>query len=104
MYVRLNQNMDTLFFTYLFEYVIKTILLIDSNGSAMKNIPPFDKIKPFIISIPSTKEDQHKLAKYIQKKIKVITNLIEIKQKKIEKLQQYKKSLIYEYVTGKKEI
>lgn len=33
-----------------------------------------------------------------------IDNLIEIKQSKIEKLNEYKKSLIYEYVTGKKEI
>lgn len=104
MYVRLNKDMDTLFFTYLFEFVIKSISLTDSNGSAMKNIPPFDKIKPFVISIPSTKENQHKLAEYIQKKIKTITDLAEIKQKKIEKLQQYKKSLIYEYVTGKKEV
>lgn len=104
MYVRLNKDMDTLFFTYLFEFVIKSISLTDSNGSAMKNIPPFNKIKPFIISIPSTKENQHKLAEYIQKKIKTITDLAEIKQKKIEKLQQYKKSLIYEYVTGKKEV
>ncbi len=104
MYVRLNKDMDTLFFTYLFEFVIKSISLTDSNGSAMKNIPPFDKIKPFIISIPSTKENQHKLAEYIQKKIKTITDLTENKQKKIEKLQQYKKSLIYEYVTGKKEV
>lgn len=104
MYVRLNKDMDTLFFTYLFEFVIKSVSLTDSNGSAMKNIPPFDKIKPFIISIPSTKDNQHKLAEYIQKKIKTITYLAEIKQKKIEKLQQYKKSLIYEYVTGKKEV
>lgn len=82
MYVRLNKDMDTLFFTYLFEFVIKSISLTDSNGSAMKNIPPFDKIKPFIISIPSTKEKQHKLAEYIQKKIKTITDLAEIKQKR----------------------
>ena len=27
-----------------------------------------------------------------------------IKQAKIEKLEQYKKSLIYEYVTGKREV
>ena len=30
--------------------------------------------------------------------------MIVIKQQKIEKLQEYKKSLIYEYVTGKKEV
>jgi len=33
-----------------------------------------------------------------------IEQLIAIKQAKIEKLEQYKKSLIYEYVTGKKEV
>ena len=32
-----------------------------------------------------------------------IDRLIAIKQPKIEKLEQYKHSLIYEYVTGKKE-
>lgn len=32
-----------------------------------------------------------------------IDRLIAIKQSKIEKLEQYKHSLIYEYVTGKKE-
>lgn len=30
--------------------------------------------------------------------------MISIKQDKIEKLEQYKRSLIYEYVTGKKEV
>ena len=30
--------------------------------------------------------------------------LISLKESKIEKLQQYKRSLIYEYVTGKKEV
>ena len=33
-----------------------------------------------------------------------VDRLIAIKQEKIEKLQEYKKSLIYEYVTGKKEV
>ena len=70
----------------------------------MKNIPPFDKIKPYKISIPSSKEDQHKLALYIQRRLRTISDIIAIKQQKAEKLQQYKKSLIYEYVTGKKEV
>lgn len=33
-----------------------------------------------------------------------IDDLISIKQRKIEKLEQYKRSLIYEYVTGKREV
>lgn len=36
--------------------------------------------------------------------IKEYDSLISIKKEKIEKLEQYKKSLIYEYVTGKKEV
>ena len=33
-----------------------------------------------------------------------IDQLISLKESKIEKLQQYKRSLIYEYVTGKKKV
>ncbi len=49
-------------------------------------------------------DEQHQIADYLDKKCADIDNLIKIKQQKIEKLQEYKKSLIYEYVTGKKEV
>lgn len=55
------------------------------------------------IIIPSI-EGQHKILNYLKGKCGQIDRLIAIKQEKIEKLQEYKKSLIYEYVTGKKEI
>ena len=48
--------------------------------------------------------EQQAIVSYLDQKCTQIDNLISIKQRKIEKLQQYKKSLIYEYVTGKKEI
>ena len=38
------------------------------------------------------------------KKCEATDRLIAIKQNKIDKLNEYKKSLIYEYVTGKKEV
>lgn len=41
------------------------------------------------------------IGKFLDEKCIKIEKLIAIKQKKIEKLQQYKKSIIYEYVTGK---
>lgn len=41
---------------------------------------------------------------FLDEKCGKIDRLIAIKQEKIEKLQVYKKSLIYEYVTGKKEV
>ena len=49
-------------------------------------------------------EIQQQIADYLDKRCEEIDNLIKIKQEKIEKLKEYKKSLIYQYVTGKKEV
>ena len=54
-------------------------------------------------AIPTVIE-QHQIVDYLDKRCEEIDNLIKIKQEKIEKLKEYKKSLIYQYVTGKKEI
>ena len=47
--------------------------------------------------------EQHQIADYLGKKCGEIDGLIAIKQQKSEELKDYKKSIIYEYVTGKKE-
>lgn len=49
-------------------------------------------------------EEQEEIVAYLDKKCFQIDRLIAIKQAKIEKLEQYKRSLIYEYVTGKREV
>lgn len=51
-----------------------------------------------------TLTEQQVIVNYLDNKCADIDSLISIKQQKIEKLQEYKKSLIYEYVTGKKEV
>ena len=56
------------------------------------------------VAIPQSKEEQKLIDDYLDKKCDKVDKLIFIKQQKIEKLNQYKKSLIYEYVTGKKEV
>lgn len=48
--------------------------------------------------------EQQSIADYLDTKCNEIDNLISIKQQKIENLKEYKKSIIYEYVTGKKEV
>lgn len=48
--------------------------------------------------------EQTAIADYLDEKCSQIDRLIAIKQAKIEKLEQYKRSLIYEYVTGKREV
>lgn len=52
--------------------------------------------------IPFT--EQRAIADYLDKKCGEIDELIAIKQQKIEALKEYKKSVIFEYVTGKKEV
>lgn len=55
------------------------------------------------IPVPSI-EEQASSVEYLGGKCSQIDRLIAIKQAKIEKLEQYKCSLIYEYVTGKREV
>ena len=57
----------------------------------------------FQIPVPTAKE-QEQIAKYLDEKCIEIENIILDKQQQLETLEQYKKSLIYEYVTGKKEV
>ena len=49
-------------------------------------------------------EEQNAIVEFLDEKCSQIDQLIEVKQKKLEKLEQYKKSLIHEYITGKKEV
>lgn len=51
-----------------------------------------------------TEQEQQQIVEYLDEKCSKIDRLVEIKQQKIDKLNDYKKSLIYEYVTGKKEV
>lgn len=62
-----------------------------------------DLLKRLPVLIPS-KDEQKEIADYLDKKCIAIDTAIEQKQNLIEKLTEYKKSLIYECVTGKKEI
>ena len=48
--------------------------------------------------------EQQKIVKYLNEKCSCIDDAILIKKKQLEMLADYKKSLIYEYVTGKKEV
>lgn len=48
--------------------------------------------------------EQNKIVEFINNKVKQIDEVIRIKNTQIETMSTYKKSLIYEYVTGKKEV
>lgn len=56
-----------------------------------------------VLPVPSLHE-QVEIANYLDEKCKKINENIQNNEKKIERLEAYKKSLIYEYVTGKKRV
>ena len=55
------------------------------------------------VLFPSALE-QHKIADYLDEKCAKIDEIIALRTEQINQLKDYKKSLIYEYVTGKKEV
>ena len=62
-----------------------------------------DLLKSMPVLVPP-KDEQISIAAYLDKKCGAIESSIEYKQRVIERLTAYKKSLIYEVVTGKKEV
>lgn len=63
-----------------------------------------ERSKEIVVSVTYDMQEQKQIAAYLEGKCDQVDRLIAIKQSKIEKLEQYKRSLIYEYVTGKKEV
>lgn len=53
---------------------------------------------------PNSEKEEKEMVDFLNEKCEKISNLIKEKEKSIEDLEKYKRSLIYEYVTGKKEI
>lgn len=57
------------------------------------------------IKIPyPSPEEQKQIADYLDEKCSSIDSIISTKKQQLEKLEEYKKSLIFEYVTGKREV
>lgn len=84
--------------------VYKTIYGSMSNGMVV-GLQNLSNINFYAVKsiLPPLKE-QEEIAEYLDKKCVEIDNLIAAKEKTIKELEAYKKSLIYEYVTGKKEV
>ncbi len=72
------------------------------SSSSMQNISQ-DQFANATIVLPPLSEQQS-IASYLDTKCAQIDALIAIKQQKIDELKEYKKSVIFEYVTGKKEV
>jgi len=98
-----NQNNNPTFIEFLTKADFFTNQVeMNSKGIAYPSITP-DKLLSLNVIEPPLCE-QNKIVSYLDEQICRLDKIIEDKTKVIEELEGYKKSLIYEYVTGKKEV
>lgn len=90
---------------FLFYYLSSLFYnIIDSaNSKSTVDSVRLPMIAEFPVCIPLDLEQQS-IADYLDQRCSEIDELISIKQQKIEKLKDYKKSLIFECVTGKRKV
>lgn len=77
---------------------------IRSRVSGIKVFSVNQKLIKFTSVILPTRDEQTAIVTYLDTKTAQIDSLIAIKREKIQELKDYKKSIIYEYVTGKKRV
>lgn len=97
---------DKRFIVYWLQYLaFQGVYKLISNG-VRENTSDFrswDKVKDIYIALPD-KEEQKIICNYLDKVCSKADTVIELKKEQLQVLEEYKKSLIYEYVTGKKEV
>ena len=99
----INLNVCSRYINYLLtSSPFRSIIMNMANGFIRINLRA-DKLGTCPILMPSLKE-QENIADYLDRKCSEIDSLIRIKLSKIDSLKEYRKSVIYEYVTGKKTV
>lgn len=100
--IRCNKNIALpkfVFYSFQSDYCLKQMEMSWTFGTQQTlGVSSIERLKIFLPNIETQKE----IADYLDKKCTAIDTAIEQKQKLIEKLTEYKKSLIYECVTGKR--
>lgn len=98
MRVRVNKSVNLEYFLYIFDIVLSYAAIKYSNGSAIKNIPPFNVLNKLRVTLPSNIE-QHQIVNYLDKKTAQLDKAKALLEEQIQKLKDYRASLIYETVT-----
>lgn len=102
--LKTNDLLDPYFLSYVTASDIgRTYFDITATKTTNLACTNSSKVLAFRHPLPEIGEQQM-IVSFLNEKCDQIDRLISIKQAKIEKLEQYKRSLIYEYVTGKKEV
>lgn len=92
------------YYNYLFkvEKIRRRIFLYETGTANQGNIG-IDSISRVLVQFPSY-DEQQEISAYLDQICSDIDSIIEKKENLITELEAYKRSLIYEYVTGKKEV
>ena len=101
--IMLKTKYNDKYYFYFFKSKCGRELLLDLCASTAQQ--KFNKTELRLLNVPLLPlDEQNKIVLYLDNKCAAIDSLISVKQQKIEELKEFKKSLIYEYVTGKKEV
>lgn len=99
-----DNSISMAYFNYLLKYEpLKDYIFLFETGTANQGNLGIETISTLKLLLPP-KAEQEAIVDYLDKKCVEIDKLIKNKEIIIEELEQYKRSLIYEYVTGKKEV
>ena len=98
-----KKHLDSYFLKYwIMSIGFQNFLMTLSTGSTAVGIKAS---KLFMLPVPlAPMQEQNQIVTYLDKKCKRIESVIDRKQALVGKFTDYKKSLIYEVVTGKKEV
>lgn len=97
-----KKNVVSKYFHYLL-HCYDLMKVFYNMGSGVRQGLTYSEFSKLLVLSP-TKLEQQQIVDYLNNKTKLIDDAIATKQKQLETLEEYKKSLIYEYVTGKKEV
>jgi type I restriction enzyme S subunit len=101
--LRAPESMDCRYLRYLMESeFVQSQIQASMAGSAMPRTV-LSKIVNYL-GIECPKDEQIRICDYLDKKCANIDSIISQKEKQLEAITKHKKSLIYEYVTGKKRV
>ena len=103
-YVTLRSRKPVLsaYYQYLF-HSYDVMKVFYGMGDGVRQGMNYGDLRKMLIVTPPHSE-QNEIVEFLDTKCTEIDNLISIKLSKIDSLKEYKKSIIYEYVTGKKEV
>lgn len=90
-----------------FKYIYYILISADLNRLNEANAQPLitgAKVGNCVVPFTANYTEQKQIAQYLDERCEKIEGLIIGKQKQLETIIQHKKSLIYEYVTGKKRV